>query len=189
VSLSTLACIRVSCCKVFWGLHTSWWVWLLTALSCVPVPRCCTPNNRGVVAVELEAADEARALLRRYLDTKNFGEGSGESHDCTRCSAKTPWPQRLFLEGVPRCLQRPYPQHRCATLFLTAHATPLPPCCLRPPPTDVTREDALALSRLYAVQLLSGLCGNFQAAADWLTDGGAGLSEEQQEVRQGQHPR
>lgn len=47
----------------------------------------------------------------------------------------------------------------------------------------MTREDALALSRLYAVQLLSGLCGDFQAAADWLTDGGAGLSEEQQEVR------
>jgi hypothetical protein len=47
----------------------------------------------------------------------------------------------------------------------------------------VTREDCLALSRLYAVQLLSGLCGDFQAAADWLTGGGAGLSEEQQEVR------
>lgn len=42
----------------------------------------------------------------------------------------------------------------------------------------------MALSRLYAVQLLSKLCGDFQAAADWLADGGAGLSEEQQEVRQ-----
>lgn len=49
--------------------------------------------------------------------------------------------------------------------------------------SGVTREDCLALSRLYAVQLLSGLCGDFQAAADWLTGGGAGLSEEQQEVR------
>jgi hypothetical protein len=51
------------------------------------------------------------------------------------------------------------------------------------PCADVNREDALALSRLYAVQLLSGLCGDFQAAAEWLADGGAGLSEEQQEVR------
>jgi hypothetical protein len=33
--------------------------------------------RRGVVAVELEAADEARGLLRRYLDAKHFGEGSG----------------------------------------------------------------------------------------------------------------
>lgn len=47
---------------------------------------------------------------------------------------------------------------------------------------DVSREDALALSRLYAVQLLGGLCLDFQAAADWLQAGGAGLSEEQQEV-------
>jgi hypothetical protein len=30
----------------------------------------------------------------------------------------------------------------------------------------------MALSRLYAVQLLSKLCGDFQAAADWLADGG-----------------
>jgi hypothetical protein len=43
----------------------------------------------------------------------------------------------------------------------------------------------MALSRLYAVQLLSKLCGDFVSAADWLADGGAGLSEEQQEVRQG----
>lgn len=49
----------------------------------------------------------------------------------------------------------------------------------------MSREDALALSRLYAVQLLSGLCGDFQAAADWLLEGGAGLSDEQQEVRDG----
>lgn len=53
------------------------------------------------------------------------------------------------------------------------------------PCAGVTREDCLALSRLYAVQLLSGLCGDFQAAADWLDAGGAGLSEEQQEVRRG----
>jgi len=46
----------------------------------------------------------------------------------------------------------------------------------------VSREDALALSRLYAVQLLGGLCLDFQGAADWLQAGGAGLSEEQQEV-------
>jgi hypothetical protein len=41
----------------------------------------------------------------------------------------------------------------------------------------------MALSRLYAVQLLAGLCQDFMAAAAWLEAGGAGLSHEQQEVR------
>lgn len=40
----------------------------------------------------------------------------------------------------------------------------------------------MAVSRLYAVNVLSKLCGDFDAAADWLNAGGAGLSEEQQEV-------
>jgi hypothetical protein len=47
----------------------------------------------------------------------------------------------------------------------------------------MSREDAMALSRLYAVQLLAGLCQDFMAAAAWLEAGGAGLSHEQQEVR------
>jgi hypothetical protein len=47
----------------------------------------------------------------------------------------------------------------------------------------MSREDAMALSRLYAVQLLAGLCQDFMAAARWLEAGGAGLSHEQQEVR------
>lgn len=37
----------------------------------------CMLSCRGVVAVELEAASVARALLKRYLGSKNFGEGTG----------------------------------------------------------------------------------------------------------------
>ncbi|WIA12476.1 hypothetical protein OEZ85_012511 [Tetradesmus obliquus] len=49
-------------------------------------------------------------------------------------------------------------------------------------PEGMSREDAMALSRLYAVQLLAGLCQDFMAAAAWLEAGGAGLSHEQQEL-------
>lgn len=79
----------------------------------------------GVVAVELQASDAARATLGAYIAARApFGEQSG-----------------------------------------------------------VSRADALALSRLYAVQLLAGQCGDFDGAADWLEAGGAGLSEEQRDVR------
>jgi hypothetical protein len=40
----------------------------------------------------------------------------------------------------------------------------------------------MAISRLYAVQLLAGQCQDFTAAVEWLEAGGAGLSYEQQEV-------
>eukprot|EP00878_Enallax_costatus_P013573 GHUV01014191.1.p1 GENE.GHUV01014191.1~~GHUV01014191.1.p1 ORF type:complete len:185 (+),score=58.83 GHUV01014191.1:207-761(+) len=50
---------------------------------------------------------------------------------------------------------------------------------------SLAREDAMALSRLYAVQLLGSICHDFAAAAAWLEGGGAGLSEEQQEVMHG----
>lgn len=46
----------------------------------------------------------------------------------------------------------------------------------------LSREDAFALSRLYGVQLLAQRCGDVTAAAEWLAAGGAGLSEEQQEL-------
>eukprot|EP00879_Flechtneria_rotunda_P017140 GHRR01017951.1.p1 GENE.GHRR01017951.1~~GHRR01017951.1.p1 ORF type:complete len:557 (+),score=208.68 GHRR01017951.1:82-1752(+) len=49
-------------------------------------------------------------------------------------------------------------------------------------PSGLSREDAMALSRLYAVQLLSGLCQDFDAAADWLDSGGLGVSPEQREL-------
>lgn len=52
--------------------------------------------------------------------------------------------------------------------------------------TGISREDAMALSRLYAVQLLGNCCRDFAAAATWLESGGAGLSHEQQEVRRKQ---
>lgn len=42
--------------------------------SSVRLLACC---GRGVVAVELEAAESARGLLKQYLDTKHFGEASG----------------------------------------------------------------------------------------------------------------
>eukprot|EP00775_Hariotina_reticulata_P009120 gene9120-9289_t len=76
-------------------------------------------SRKGVVAVELQAAEAARATLEQYLAT-------------------------------------------------------LPP--------GLARADAMALSRLYAVQLLAGLCQDFAAAAEWLEAGGAGLSYEQQEL-------
>lgn len=51
--------------------------------TCRLVPLPCCAACRGVVAVELGAADEARSLLRQYLDTKQFGEGSGkDAHSC-----------------------------------------------------------------------------------------------------------
>lgn len=43
-------------------------------------------------------------------------------------------------------------------------------------------EDALALSRLYAVRVLADFVGDWTGAQDWLEAGGAGLSQEQQQL-------
>lgn len=43
-------------------------------------------------------------------------------------------------------------------------------------------EDAMALSRLYAVRVLASLCNDVAAAQSWLQEGGAGLTQEQQKV-------
>ncbi|KAF8071363.1 hypothetical protein HT031_001447 [Scenedesmus sp. PABB004] len=75
----------------------------------------------GVVAVELQEAQAARALLGRYVAAHSDGRG-------------------------------------------------------------LSREDALALSRLFAVQLLARQLHDFAAAAHWLEAGGAGLSTEQREL-------
>ena len=53
----------------------------------------------------------------------------------------------------------------------------------RPPPAGpLAREDALALSRLYAVRVLAGACGAAAEARAWLEGGGAGLGEAQRRL-------
>lgn len=74
--------------------------------------------------------------------------------------------------------------HHALRLAPPAYTLTQPALCLSTcPGTALSKDDAMALSRLYAIRVLAEIGGETAAARVWLQSGGAGLTANQQQVR------